>query len=246
MCGRFNSVASGADFARSFNATVIDNQLDSNFNVAPTTEVYALISQQGEQSASLVLTTFYWGLVPTWAKDKTKAASMINARSETLAEKPSFRNLITRQRCVIPMQGFYEWSTTNTNTSKPTRPTRPIKQAHYVSRADGEVMTVAGLWSSWVDPIQKRTDPAISAVFKSCTIITTDANDSLRPIHHRMPVILERDAVDQWLDPADISPLGLLVPAGNEVVRHEVTTRLQRPRNVKSAQLSDDKGGRLF
>jgi len=240
VCGRFNSVASGPDFARSFNATVIGNKLETNFNVEPTTEVYALISQLGEQSDSLVLTTLHWGLVPTWAKDRTKAASLINARSETLAEKPSFRNLITRQRCVIPMQGFYEWSTTNTDTPK------PIKRAHYVSRADGEVMTVAGLWSSWVDPIQKRTDPAISAVFKSCTIITTDANDSLRLIHHRMPVILERDAVDQWLDPADLSPLGLLVSAGNEVVRHEVTTRLQRPRNVKSAQLSDDKGGRLF
>ena len=243
MCGRFNSVASGADFARSFNATVIGNQLETNFNVAPTTEVYVLISQHGEQSDSLVLTTLHWGLVPTWAKDRTKAASMINARSETLVEKPSFRNLITRQRCVIPMQGFYEWSTTNTNTSRPTRPT---KQAHYVSRADGEVMTVAGLWSSWVDPIQKQTDPAISAVFKSCTIITTNANDSLRPIHHRMPVILERDAVDQWLDPADRSPLGLLVPAENDVVVHEVTSRLERTRNVKSAQLSDDKGGRLF
>ena len=165
---------------------------------------------------------------------------MINARSETLADKPSFRNLITRQRCVIPMQGFYEWSIANTNSPK------PIKQAHYVSRADGEVMTVAGLWSTWIDPIQKQIDPAKSAVFKSCTIITTYANESLRPIHHRMPVILERDAVDHWLDPADPSPLGLLAPAGNEFVRHEVTTRLQRPHNVKSAQLSDDKCGRLF
>jgi len=240
VCGRFNSVASGADFARSFTAAVICKQLENNFNVAPTTEVYALISQHGEQSESLVLTTFYWGLVPTWAKDKTKAASMINARSETLAEKPSFRTLITRQRCVIPMQGFYEWSIANTNSPK------PIKQAHYVSRADGEVMTVAGLWSTWIDPIQKQIDPAKSAVFKSCTIITTYANESLRPIHHRMPVILERDAVDHWLDPADPSPLGLLAPAGNEFVRHEVTTRLQRPHNVKSAQLSDDKCGRLF
>ena len=91
MCGRFNSVSSGADFARSFNATVIGNQLETNFNVAPTTEVYVLISQHGEQSDSLVLTTLHWGLVPTWAKDRTKAASMINARSETLVEKPSFR-----------------------------------------------------------------------------------------------------------------------------------------------------------
>ena len=240
MCGRFNSVASGADFAKSFNATVIGNQLEPNFNVAPTTEVYALVSQQGEQSQSFALTIFHWGLVPKWAKDKTKAAGMINARCETLAEKPSFRNLISRQRCVIPMQGFYEWSVLNSDRGKPT------KQAHYVSRADGEVMTVAGLWSSWIDPIQKQDDLALKPVFKTCTIITTDANDALRPIHHRMPVILERDAVAQWLDPADLSPLGLLVPAGNDVVCHEVTTRLQRTRNVHSAQLGDDHGGRLF
>ncbi len=240
MCGRFNSVASGAAFAKSFNATVIGNQLEPNFNVAPTVELYALISQQGEQPHSLALAIFHWGLVPKWAKDKTKAAGMINARCETLAEKPSFRNLIARQRCVIPMQGFYEWSVLNSDRGKPT------KQAHYVSRADGEVMTVAGLWSSWIDPIQKQDDTAIKSVFKTCTIITTDANDALRPIHHRMPVILERDAVAQWLDPADLSPLGLLVPAGNDVVCHEVTTRLQRTRNVHSAQLGDDHGGRLF
>lgn len=240
MCGRFNSVASGADFARSFNASIIGNQLETNFNVAPTTEIYALISQQGEKSHSLALTTVRWGLVPTWARDKSKAAGMINARCETLVEKPSFRNLIARQRCVIPMQGFYEWSVTNSEGSK------PIKHAHYVSRVDGEVMTVAGLWTNWVDPNQKQSDPTKSSVLKTCTIITTEANEALRPIHHRMPVILERDAVAQWLDPADLSPLGLLIPARNEVVRHEITTRLQRPNNIKSSQLSDDKSGRLF
>ncbi len=240
MCGRFNSVASGADFANSFKAKVIGNQLEPSFNVAPTTEVYALISQQDEQSRSLALTTFHWGLVPTWAKDKTKAAGMINARSETLVEKPSFKNLIARQRCVIPMQGFYEWSVTNSDSPK------PIKQAHYVSRADGEVMTVAGLWSIWVDPVQKQTAPSNNSVFKTCTIITTDANDSLRPIHHRMPVILERDAVATWLDLSEISPLGLLVPADNEVVHHEVTTRLQRSHNFHPAQLANDQSRRLF
>ena len=240
MCGRFNSVANGADFARSLNASLIGNQLETNFNVAPTTEIYALISQQIEQSHPMALTTFRWGLVPTWAKDKSKAAGMINARCETLVEKPSFRNLIARQRCVIPMQGFYEWSVTNSEGSK------PIKHAHYVSRVDGEVMTVAGLWTTWADPNQKQSDPTKSSVLKTCTIITTEANEALRPIHHRMPVILERDAVAQWLDPADLSPLGLLMPAGNEVVRHEITTRLQRPNNLKSPQLSDDKSGRLF
>jgi putative SOS response-associated peptidase YedK len=178
--------------------------------------------------------------VPSWAKDKTKSAGMINARSETLTEKPSFKNLIARHRCVIPMQGFYEWSVISSGSSKPT------KQAHYVSRADGEVMTVAGLWSTWIDPNRQQVDSTPPSILRTCTIITTDANDSLRPIHHRMPVILEKDAVAQWLDPVDLAPLGLLVPAENDVVVHEATTRLDRTRNVHSTQLIDDQTGRLF
>lgn len=240
MCGRFNSLASGVDFAKTFSATLNSEQLEANYNVAPTTEVYALISQQVERSHFLSLSIFNWGLVPSWAKDKTKAAGMINARCETLTQKPSFRNLIARNRCVIPMQGFYEWSITNTNTSRPT------KQAHYVSRADGEAMTVAGLWSTWIDPNRQQVDSASPSILRTCTIITTDANDSLRQIHHRMPVILERDTVAQWLNPSDPSPLGLLVPAENDVVVHEVTTRLERTRNVHSTQLGDDQSGRLF
>ncbi len=240
MCGRFNSLASGADFAKSFDATLIGDQLAPDFNVAPTTEVYALISQEVGQSHSLALSTFRWGLVPSWSKDITKSAGMINARCETLTEKPSFRNLIARHRCVIPMRGFYEWSITNSDAPKPT------KQAHYVSRADGEAMTVAGLWSTWIDPNSQWVEPASPSILRTCTIITTDANDSLRPIHHRMPVILEKDAVRQWLDPTDLAPLGLLVPAENDVVVHEVTTRLERTRNVHSTQLGDDQSGRLF
>ena len=240
MCGRFNSLASGADFAKTFDATLIGEELVPNFNVAPTAEVYALISKQLERSNFLELSIFNWGLVPSWAKDKTKSAGMINARSETLTEKPSFKNLIARHRCVIPMQGFYEWSVISSGSSKPT------KQAHYVSRADGEVMTVAGLWSTWIDPNRQQVDSTPPSIFRTCTIITTDANESLRPIHHRMPVILEKDAVAQWLDPVDLAPLGLLLPAENDVVVYEATTRLDRTRNVHSTQLIDDQTGRLF
>ena len=240
MCGRFNSLASGADFAKTFDATLIGEELVPNFNVAPTAEVYALISKQLERSNFLELSIFNWGLVPSWAKDKTKSAGMINARSETLTEKPSFKNLIARHRCVIPMQGFYEWSVISSGSSKPT------KQAHYVSRADGEVMTVAGLWSTWIDPNRQQVGSTPPSIFRTCTIITTDANDSLRPIHHRMPVILEKDAVAQWLDPVDMAPLGLLLPAENDVVVYEATTRLDRTRNVHSTQLIDDQTGRLF
>ena len=107
-------------------------------------------------------------------------------------------------------------------------------------------MTVAGLWSIWIDPNRQQVDSTSVLILRTCTIITTDANDSLRPIHHRMPVILEKDAVALWLDSADLAPLGLLVPAENDVVVHEVTTRLERTRNVLSTQLGDDQSGRLF
>ena len=221
-----------------FSVDLVETELEANYNVAPTTEVYALVAQDNGQTNLLTLTSFHWGLVPSWAKDRKKAAGMINARCETLTEKPSFKNLITRHRCVIPMQGFYEWSVVNSD--------KPTKQAHYISRTDGEVMTVAGLWSTWVDPNEKKVHGESAKQFKTCTIITTDANDVLRPIHHRMPVILERDAVAQWLNPSDLSPLGLLVPAENGVVVHEVTTRLERTRNVHSTQLGNDQTGRLF
>lgn len=148
MCGRFNSVASGAEFAKVFNVDLVETELEANYNVAPTTEVYALVAQDNGQTNLLTLTSFHWGLVPSWAKDRKKAAGMINARCETLTEKPSFKNLIARHRCVIPMQGFYEWSVVNSD--------KPTKQAHYISRTDGEVMTVAGLWSTWVDPNEKK------------------------------------------------------------------------------------------
>lgn len=240
MCGRFNSVASGADFAKTFNASIVGDELESNFNTAPTSLVYALVSRKSVQTESLSLSSFYWGLVPSWAKDRTKAASMINARSETLTEKPSFKNLVATHRCVIPMQGFYEWSVIDAGKSKPS------KLAHYVSRVDGEIMTVAGLWSTWIDPKEKQALGDLAPSIKTCTIITTQANQTLGSIHHRMPVILERDAVAQWLNSSNPSALGLLVPASNDIVQHAATTRLERPRNVKSAQLVDDQSSRLF
>ena len=104
MCGRFNSIASGKDFASVYGAQVLTDELSSNFNVAPTTLVYVL----HRQDVGRVLDVMSWGLVPSWSKDKTRAASMINARSETLTEKPSFRNLVSEHRCILPIQGFYE------------------------------------------------------------------------------------------------------------------------------------------
>ena len=228
MCGRFNSIASGKDFASVYDAQFLTDELLPNFNVAPTTLVYVLHRQDGGR----VLDAMSWGLVPSWSKDKTRAASMINARSETLIEKPSFRNLVSEHRCVLPVQGFYEWQNLLSETKKPK------KQAHYISRVDERPMTLAGLWTIWKQPD--------SSLLRTCTIITTEANEKLSPIHHRMPVILERDSVEIWLGESKALPNDLLVAAKNEIVKSEPTSRLDRASNSSTAQLDDDSSGRLF
>ena len=228
MCGRFNSIASGKDFASVYDAQFLSDELSSNFNVAPTTLVYVL----HRQDVGRVLDVMSWGLIPSWSKDKTRAASMINARSETLTEKPSFRNLVSEHRCILPIQGFYEWQNLASETKKPK------KQAHYITRVDEQPMTLAGLWTIWKQPD--------SSLLRTCTIITTEANEILSPIHHRMPVILERDSVDIWLGESKALPHDLLVAAKNEIVKSEPTSRLDRAGNSSVAQLDDDSSGRLF
>ena len=234
MCGRFNSIASGKDFASVYDAQFLTDELSSNFNVAPTTLVYVL----HRQDVGRVLDVMSWGLVPSWSKDKTRSASMINARSETLAEKPSFRNLLTKNRCVIPIQGFYEWQVLPSETKKPK------KQAHYISRSDGQVMTLAGLWTTWKD-----TD---NSLLQTCTIITIEATNKLSEIHHRMPVVLERETIDEWLTVNAPMPVNLLRVASDEIVLSEPTSRLDRASRSRSAsdvgasQLDDDAIGRLF
>lgn len=234
MCGRFNSIASGKDFAESYDANFVGPELSPNHNVAPTTRIYVLTRHENRKSVGAM----NWGLVPSWSKDKTRAASMINARSETLGEKPSFRNLLKKYRCVIPIQGFYEWQILPSDTKKPN------KQAHYISRTDNDVMTLAGLWTSWKD--------ADGSQLQTCTIITIEATNKLAAIHHRMPVILERNSIDSWLDPEIELPSQLLRVAPDEIVVSEPTNRLEvmgrtnSTRNLSSAQLGDDSAGRLF
>jgi len=228
VCGRFNSISSGGDFARAYRADFLGEELGQNHNVAPTSSVYVLHNEQSHR----VVESMTWGLVPGWSRDKSRMASMINARSETLAEKPSFRNLIGKHRCVLPIQGFYEWQNLPTETKKPR------KQAFYISRVDAQVMTLAGLWTTWKQPD--------SSILKTCTIITTGANTDLREIHHRMPVVLEKSGVDTWLSDSTEAPLELLVPAENSVLRAEPTSRLERRGKPESAQLGDDPSGRLF
>lgn len=180
MCGRFVQVEKPEFYAEHFGAEFVRTEtLTQNYNVAPTTHVYAVAEHEGDR----VLTSFRWGLVPFWAKDIKIGSRSINARSETAATKPMFRSSFEKRRCLIPMDGFYEWE----RKAKGKLP-------HYIYAADNKPLPVAGLWSSWNDP---ETDERVL----TCTILTTSPNDLLSSIHNRMPVVLPQDQWSSWLDP---------------------------------------------
>lgn len=199
MCGRFTSTTSAADLASWFEVdTVTTDELAEDLNVTPSREVYMVRVEADER----LLDAARWGLVPGWAEDQAIGSRLINARSETAAEKPSFRTAFRRRRCLIPVDGFYEWSVV---------PGRRQKQPWYFSAVDGAPLAFAGLWESW----RPSRDPD-AAPLRTCTILTGPPNAVVAPIHDRMPIILDRSAWSEWLDPDhdDVTSLDrLLRPA---------------------------------
>jgi putative SOS response-associated peptidase YedK len=229
MCGRFVSASSPDEIARYFDAAAPDHSLEPNYNVAPTTDVYAVHETGGVRRVD----AFHWGLVPSWAKDPSVGNRMINARAETVATKNAFRAALRRRRCLIPVDGFYEWRAIEGQRRK---------QPYYVHHVDGEPLAFAGLWERW-RPAGDHTD-----VLHSCTIITTGANDDMAPIHDRMPVILGADHWAEWLDETndDVATLGqLLVPAPPALLQIQpVSTEVNNVRNkgphlIEPAPLDD-------
>ena len=254
MCGRFVSSQTpdqvASFFGASFNGLAAESAdpsaaggatapaLPANFNVAPTNDVYGVVA---DASALRELQIFHWGLVPSWAKDTKLASKMINARSETLAEKPAFKSVFRKHRLILPMDGFYEWQAQATGTSVEhppllTKAGKPVKQPMFIHRGDGLPLAVAGLWTTWRD----RAAGADAPWLHSCTIITTSANTTMQPVHDRMPVILPEAAWDEWLDPHnnDVESLQrLLVPAPDDLLTmHPVSTAVNNVRN-KGAEL---------
>jgi len=216
MCGRYVAATPPAELADLFGVTDIRvGDLGARWNVAPTLEVYAVATgSDGERR----LGSFRWGLVPWFAKTPTGGAKMINARAETVAEKPAFRRSLERRRCILPADGFYEW----TRTDKARYP-------HFFSAADGSVLAFAGLWEVW----RSKDDPD-SEPLRTCTIVTSPANATMRPVHDRMPVVLGPETWDRWLDPArrPADVVGLLVPAPDEfLARRPVSTKVNHVKN---------------
>jgi len=175
MCGRYTLRTSPADLAEIF-AVLREPEIRPRYNIAPTQQV--LVVRQPEEEREFAL--LRWGLIPSWAKDKKIASSLINARADTVATKPSFRSAFKKRRCLIVADGFYEWHRTDDG-----------KQPYHFTMTDGKPFAFAGLWEHW-----HQGDETI----ESCSIITTDANELMEPLHNRMPVILPRDAYDVWLD----------------------------------------------
>ncbi len=152
---------------------------DPRYNIAPTQLVAAVVEQQGKRQ----LTGLRWGLVPSWSKDPAIGNRMINARAETILDKPSFKPLLTRRRCLIPADGFYEWKKSSAGS-----------QPYHIRRQDGGLFAFAGLWEEWSSPD--------GSPLQTCTIITVEPNELMAPIHNRMPAILERADEKLWLEAA--------------------------------------------
>jgi putative SOS response-associated peptidase YedK len=220
MCGRYASSRRPADLIEEFEV-VADRTpapLEPDYNVAPTKEVYAVLERppratdgsKTEQPPERQLRVVRWGLVPSWAKDPAIGNRMINARMETVAEKPAYRRAFASRRCLLPADGYFEWYPTD----EKTKAGKPRKQPFFIRPKDGGVLAMAGLYEIWKDPTRDEDDP--DRFRWTCTVLTTEAEDDLGRIHDRMPMIVEPDRWDAWLDPArtDAEQVrGLLVPA---------------------------------
>jgi putative SOS response-associated peptidase YedK len=213
MCGRFTLTASPDQIQEAFPDYAVPAQMSPHYNIAPTQPI-AVIPNTGEKRVDF----FVWGLIPSWSKEPSIGNRMINARGETLAEKPSFRTPYKRRRCLVLADGFFEWVVV---------PGEKAKQPHYIQLSDGKPFAFAGLWEQWFSPDGSE--------IKSATIITTEPNEKVAKLHNRMPVILHPDDYARWIDPAERAPESLqdlLVAYPAEEMRHyPVSRQVNSPAN---------------
>lgn len=220
MCGRFTNTAKVKDIEKEFKVGKLNPKIFSErYNIAPSQEIAAVLEQDGER----IVSNLKWGLIPHWSKDDSFASKLINARAETIAEKPSFRDAFKTHRCIIPATGFYEWD----------KKSKGAKQPYYFYLKDKDVFGFAGLWSEW-------TDKESGEVIETCTIITTEANSVLEPVHDRMPVILKEKDYDDWLDEKEHNTgylQKLLVPFPASAMKSHPVSRLVNSPGENSPEL---------
>lgn len=227
MCGRYSQRQPAEVIAKAFE---VDNvpALEPRYNVAPTQSVPTVL--QPSVSKNRQFKMMHWGLIPKWAKDSKIGSKLINARAETVAEKPAFKSAFRKRRCLVLADGFYEWQ---------QQENKKQKQPYYFFLKDGQPFAFAGLWEQWED--------ASGEVIDSCTLLTTDANELMRPVHNRMPVILNPKDYERWLDselkePEQLQPL-LRPYSTQEMLTYPVSTVVNKPSNddtecIKSIEAS--------
>jgi putative SOS response-associated peptidase YedK len=200
VCGRFAQQRPAAELAERFAAEPLVPDPGERFNIAPTDEALVVV-QRDERRA---VTAYRWGLIPHWADTPTAGSRTFNARAETVATSPMFRDAFRRKRCLVPVDAFYEW-----------RREAQVRQPFAIRRVDGDVLALAGLWSGW-------RDPTSGELRRTFTIVTTRANEAIAALHDRMPVVVDAERWDSWLEPAadPAELLGLLEP--NETVELEL------------------------
>jgi putative SOS response-associated peptidase YedK len=238
MCGRYASSRQPEDLVEEFEIRSSElPHLEPDWNVAPTKEVYAVVERppsgepksEQESLPERQLRVLTWGLVPFWAKDPAVGNRMINARMETVAEKPAYRRAFEKRRAILPADGYFEWYATEDTT----KAGKPRKQPYFIRPTDGGVLAMAGLYEIWRDPTKDEDDP--SRFRWTCTVLTTSAEDSLGHIHDRMPLMLTPDRYAEWLDPRQNDKdtlLGLLEPAApGRLEAFPVSTLVSNVRN---------------
>ena len=213
MCGRFTLTVDPAEAQENFSNFTFPEKFAPRFNLAPTQPILAIPNDE-----KFTADFFIWGLIPMWAKDPSIGNRLINARAETLAEKPSFRGSLKYKRCLIVADGFYEWKSTDGKKSK---------TPFFIHMKDRKPFAFAGLWDSWNSPEGSQ--------LKTCTIITTEPNELMSLLHNRMPVILHPRDYDKWLDPSSQTPdqlMPLLKPFPADMMdAYPVTPLVNKPAN---------------
>ena len=190
MCGRYALNISGDDLALEYNANnPVSSYIASNWNISPTTTI-PFISERKNGATTRGISLAAWGLIPTWAKDSSRQANAINARVESISEKPTFREAFKSRRCLVPVSGYYEWAT-ELGQYRP-------KQPFFISNKESKTLAIAGIYEEWINPESNQS-------LTTAAIITRSAVGAVAPIHNRMPVILPRQLWDTWLNPDQLS-----------------------------------------
>jgi putative SOS response-associated peptidase YedK len=212
MCGRY-TLTSAPEAIRALFRYDEHPNFPARFNIAPTQPIAIVRMVDGKRQFALVR----WGLLPSWVKDPAAFSLLINARGESVCDKPAFRAAMKRRRCLIPADGFYEWQMTGKGPKRP----------YYIHARSGTPLAFAGLWETWMGPNGEEVETAV--------IITTDANSTLRPLHDRMPVIVSPEAFELWLDSTHVDARtaeAIIRPAPeNLLLGHEVSTAVNRTTN---------------